>query len=60
MNTAHNITATVDSGWDEVERMAMAMTAEDAQIASQYPKPDNRALEEALRLFAHGSSTPDQ
>jgi hypothetical protein len=51
MDTAHNITATVDSGWDEVEGRAMAMTAEDAQIASQYTKPDS--IERWKKLFGY-------
>jgi hypothetical protein len=51
MDTAHNTTATGDSGWDEVERMAMAMTAEDARIASQYPKPDS--IERWKKLFGY-------
>ncbi|KAF2827439.1 hypothetical protein CC86DRAFT_455101 [Ophiobolus disseminans] len=52
MDTA-DTTNTVDSGWEEVERMAMAMSAEDAQIANQYPTPDTIECWKKLFRYSH-------
>ncbi|KAF1920590.1 hypothetical protein BDU57DRAFT_544270 [Ampelomyces quisqualis] len=41
----------MDAGWEEVERMAMAASANDAQIANKYPAPDT--IERWKRLFGY-------
>jgi hypothetical protein len=41
----------MDAGWDELERMAMAASAGDAQIADQYPSSDT--IERWMRLFGY-------
>jgi hypothetical protein len=41
----------MDAGWEELERMAMAASADDAQIANQYPSPDT--IERWKRLFGY-------
>ncbi len=39
----------MDAGWEELERMAQAASAADAQMASQYPTPET--IERWKRLF---------
>jgi len=46
-----NTANTMDPGWEEAERMAMAMAADDAQIANQYPAPDT--IERWKKLFGY-------
>jgi hypothetical protein len=41
----------MDAGWEELERMAMAASADDAQIAGQYPTKDT--IERWQRLFGY-------
>jgi hypothetical protein len=41
----------MDARWKELERMAMAAFAEDAQIANQHPSPDT--IEQWKRLFGY-------
>jgi hypothetical protein len=41
----------MDAGWEELERMAMAASANDAQIANQYPSPE--IIERWTRLFGY-------
>jgi hypothetical protein len=41
----------MDAGWEELERMAMAASAADAQIAYEYPSPDT--IERWKRLFGY-------
>ncbi|KAI4955485.1 hypothetical protein J4E91_001346 [Alternaria rosae] len=41
----------MDAGWDELERMAHAASASDAQIASQYPAQES--IERWMRLFGY-------
>jgi hypothetical protein len=41
----------MDAGWEELERMAMAVSADDAQIANQYPSTDT--IERWQRLFGY-------
>jgi hypothetical protein len=41
----------MDGGWEELERMAMAASADDAQIADQYPSIDT--IERWKRLFGY-------
>ncbi|CAO2656393.1 Nn.00g051960.m01.CDS01 [Neocucurbitaria sp. VM-36] len=41
----------MDADWEEVERMAIAASAEDAQLASQYPTPET--IERWKRLFGY-------
>jgi hypothetical protein len=43
--------AQMDAGWEELERMAMAVSAADAQIADEYPSPDT--IEQWKRLFGY-------
>jgi hypothetical protein len=41
----------MDTGWEELERMAIAASADDAQIANQYPSTDT--IERWQRLFGY-------
>jgi hypothetical protein len=41
----------MDAGWEELERIAMATSADDAQIANQYPSRDT--IERWQRLFGY-------
>jgi hypothetical protein len=41
----------MDAGWEELERMTMAASAADAQIADEYPSPDT--IERWKRLFGY-------
>lgn len=43
----------IDDGWAEVERMAQATLAADAQIANEYPKPDTIARWKRLFGYTH-------
>ncbi|KAF2033231.1 hypothetical protein EK21DRAFT_86353 [Setomelanomma holmii] len=41
----------MDAGWEELERLATAASANDAQIANQYPSPDT--IERWKKLFGY-------
>jgi hypothetical protein len=41
----------MDAGWEELERMAQAASADDAQIADEHPSPDT--IERWKRLFGY-------
>ncbi|OAK95010.1 hypothetical protein IQ06DRAFT_284998 [Phaeosphaeriaceae sp. SRC1lsM3a] len=41
----------MDAGWEELERMAIAASANDAQIANQYPTPET--IGRWTRLFGY-------
>jgi hypothetical protein len=43
----------IDNGWAEVERMAQATSAADAQIANEYPQPDTIARWKRLFGYNH-------
>lgn len=51
MDEAQDTEVRTDAGWEEAERMAMAMSANDAQIASQYPTVDT--IEGWKKLFGY-------
>jgi hypothetical protein len=48
---ARKNTTNMDAGLEELERMAMAASADDAQIANQYPSTDT--IERWQRLFGY-------
>jgi hypothetical protein len=43
----------MDAGWEELERMAMAASANDAQIADECPPPETIERWEQLFGYSH-------